>query len=502
MTNGKNKCGLSWRGFRRAFSGAGWWIGSALAALLTFNVAAATKPVMVHFMPWFVAEPFSGSWGWHWTMNFFNPNTFSTNGQRQVASWYYPQIGPYDSDDAAVLEYQVLLLKLGGVDGVIVDWYGMDDYADYAVNNQRTVALLGWIRKAGMKFSLCYEDATILNEINGGYITSNNAVAHAAQTMLYAETNFFNDPCFLRFQGRPVLLNFGPQYFKSSDSWVAIFSGLAASNNPPAFFTENSKLAVGEGAFDWPPMYLSQTNSGVLTSNQLNNYLTQFEQGAALWGGYISSAFPRFHDIYQQAGTQPSLGYLDDDNGLTFQSTLQRAMTNASAIAQIVTWNDYGEGTIVEPTTQYGYRDLGVIQNLRRLYLSPSYAGTTNDLPTALRLYNARREYAGNAIASAEMDRVFSDAVAGDLPDANLKLGGLESQSPVIYNLIFTNNQLSFSVGGYVSGDGVAIQWTSDATLSHWQTAEILNAGTNAASFTTNVAGFTAPVFFRAANQP
>jgi hypothetical protein len=461
---------------------------------------------MVHFMPWFQAEPFSSSWGWHWTMNYFDPNIFNSNGRRQIASWSYPQISPYDSDDPVALEYQVLLMKLAGIDGVIVDWYGMDNYLDYGVNNQRTLALFGWTRRAGLKFSLCYEDATIANEVSGGFLSSNDAVAHASQTILYAETNFFNDPGFLRLQGRPVLLNFGPRYFTSSESWVAIFSSLASSNNPPAFFTEDNKLAIGDGAFDWPPMGLSQTNTGsnqgILSSNQLDSYLTQFEQKAALWSAYISSAFPRFHDIYAQAGVMPSLGYLDDNNGLTFQTTLRRAMTNTSTMVQIVTWNDYGEGTIVEPTAQFLYRDLGVLQNFRRLYLSPNYAGTTNDFSTALRLYNSRRAYPGNAMANAEMDRIFSNAISEDLADANLELCGLESQSPAIYHVILTNDQLAFSVGGFVSSNGVDIQCTTDAALQEWQTAASLASGPNAPGFTTNVSGFAAAVFFRAVNRP
>ena len=134
----------------------------------------ASKPLMVHYMPWFVSQlyPPSGYWGWHWTMNHFNPNVLDANGQRQIASWYYPLIGPYDSIDPAVLEYHVLLMSLAGIDGVIVDWYGPDNFNDYAVNNQRTLALFNYTRKAGLKFSLCYEDQTIQREISGGYITT------------------------------------------------------------------------------------------------------------------------------------------------------------------------------------------------------------------------------------------------------------------------------------------------------------------------------------------
>src|SRR5277367_2315315 len=149
------------------------WVGAFLAILpgAACPARGASKTVLVHYMPWFVSQPYSGSWGWHWTMNSFDPNrTNSANGRREIASCFYPSIGPYDSADPAVLEYHVLLMKLAGIDGVIVDWYGPDNFADYAVNNQRTLALFDFTRKAGLKFSLCYEDQTIQQEINGGYV--------------------------------------------------------------------------------------------------------------------------------------------------------------------------------------------------------------------------------------------------------------------------------------------------------------------------------------------
>ena len=68
-------------------------------------------------------------------------------------------------------------------------------------------------------------------------------------------------------------------------------------------------------------------------------------------------------------------------------------MTNASTYVQIVTWNDFGEGTVVEPTKEYGYRDLGIIQDFRRQYLNPGFAYDTNHLVLASRLFNLRRNH-------------------------------------------------------------------------------------------------------------
>jgi hypothetical protein len=472
---------------------------SLALTLGSHSADAAPKPVMVHYMPWFVAKPFSSSWGWHWTMNHYNPDSTNSAGQRQIASWYYPHVGPYDSDDSAVLEYHVLLMKLAGIDGIIVDWYGPDNYLDYGINNQRTAALFQLARKAGLKFCLCYEDQTIQQEINGGYIAAANAIPHAQQTMLYVQTNYFADPSYLQWSNQPVLLNFGPQYFKASSQWQTIFSVLT---NSPAFFTEDNRLPVGAGAFDWPPMWMSQTNGGVLAASALETYLNTFQQTGAAWPAFISSAFPRFHDIYQQAGVGSSYGYLDDASGATFRNTLSRALTNNSAVVQIVTWNDYGEGTIVEPTTDYNLRDLGVIQDLRRQYLNPAFPYHTNDLSIANRFYSMRRQYSANPLVSAELDRVFTNIVSANLLAADLQLHGMEANLPVIYNLSLTGGLLEFSIGGYIFSNGTQVQTSSNLLSTTWQTIDSFSASTNRMVFSTPVLPNGGPAFFKVQASP
>jgi len=462
---------------------------------------AGPKQVLVHYMPWFVAEPYSSSWGWHWTMNYYNPNQTNSLGEREIASWYYPLIGPYDSADPVVLEYHVLLMKLAGIDGVVVDWYGMDNYNDYAINNERTAALFNYTRMAGLKFSLCYEDATIQAEIKGGFICSTCGVTHAQQTMLYVQSNYFADPSYLRWNTQPVFLNFGPQYFTTNSQWVSIFSPLSPGNFP-AFFTEDNRLSVGAGAFDWPPMYLSQSNNGVLTlsTNALDGYLASFQQKASGWPGYVSSAFPRFHDIYAQAGVGPSYGYLADDNGAIMQYTLNLAMSNGSPLIQVVTWNDFGEGTIVEPTVDYGYRDLGTIQNYRRQYLDPAFSYDTNDLTLAYQVYTMRRAYAGKAVVNSELNQIFTNIVSSNLSTGALRLSALESGRPVIYNPALSGGQLQFGVGGYVSGSGVRVQTSTNLLAAGWQTLQTLSASTNPISFSTTVPSQSTVTFYRLQN--
>jgi len=239
-------------------------------------------------------------------------------------------------------------------------------------------------------------------------------------------------------------------------------------------------------------MWLSGGGSNTLTPAQLQSYLAGFDQKAGAWPAFVSSAFPRFHDIYAQAGVGSSYGYLDDANGSTLNDTLSRAMTNNSAIVQIVTWNDFGEGTIVEPTQDYGYRDLGIIQNLRRQYLDPGFPYSTNDLAMAFRFYNLRKQYGNSPAISAEMNRVFTNIVSGKVSTANLQLTGIESNRPVIYNVSADQVQVRFLIGGYVASP---LQVEMSTNLTTWQTVQTFAGSTNLSVFTTN----TLPVcgFFR-----
>jgi hypothetical protein len=405
-----------------------------LAVLVAMVVSsrAAPKPLLVHYQPWFVAKPYSGSWGWHWTMDHFNPEHIDASGQPQIASWYRPLIGPYDSADPVVLEYHVLLMKLAGIDGLIVDWYGPDNFLDYAVNNERTLAVFKQARQAGLSFVLCYEDQTVRQQIDGGYFPAAESLAHARDTMRYAQSNYFTDPAYLRRNGQPVLLNFGPQFFKENAEWEQIFSVLEVTNRP-AFYTEDTRLPVAEGAFNWPPMWMSLAPGarGVLSAAALKDYLDRFEQNGRGWPSYISSAFPRFHDIYEPAGVRDYWGYLGDRRGQTLRQTLTRALTNSSSMVQIVTWNDFAEGTMVEPTVEYGLRDLGIIQECRRRYLDPEFPVRTNHLEIPLRLYHLRRNAATNAPLNARLDEVVAAILDGDLEQAQQQLKAVESPKEV-----------------------------------------------------------------------
>ncbi len=367
--------------------------------------------LMAHYMPWYQTPAVSGFWGWHWTMDFFDPSRQDENGQPEIASHFTPLTGPYDSRDDAVLEYQVLLMKLSGSDGVIVDWYGIEGFRDYAAINESTGKLFEYVKKAGLLFAICYEDQSIKHMVDENLLTRDEVHARGQAVMQYMQDQWFSDDAYLTRDGQPVLLMFGPQYFKSSGDWETLLAGLETR---PALVTLDKHLfSDALASFPWPPMFGITVNQAALEA-----YLNEFYRKARRWDYLVAGAFPGFYDIYQEAGVRASYGYLDAQQGETFRFTLQMALDQNPDVVQLITWNDYGEGTTIEPAHEYGYQYLEIVQQTRQAIDAPDFAFTPDDLQWPLQLYTLRKAYAGDEAVNVHLDEAFYALLARDFDTA------------------------------------------------------------------------------------
>ena len=166
--------------------------------------AASPRLLLAHYMPWFASKPVGGAWGWHWTMGKLDPEK-ETNGRREAASHYYPLVGLYDSGDVDALQYHVMLWKLSGIDGVIIDWYGRDDFYDYAQMHRNVERLIPLLEQAHLKFALCYETQILPNEIGKGKLAASDAVKHGQGRNALAANALFRVPGLCQNKRPPAL---------------------------------------------------------------------------------------------------------------------------------------------------------------------------------------------------------------------------------------------------------------------------------------------------------
>lgn len=339
-----------------------------------------SKQILVHYMPWFQSKPFSGQWGWHWTMNHFDPDQI-VNGRPQIASHFHPLIGPYDSNDPHAIECHVQLMKLCGIGGVIIDWYGVSNFRDYAPVHRNTQLLIKVIRKAGLRYAICYEDQSIKHHVEQKRLARKDGLNMARRDFEWLDANCFSDDAYVKLDGQPLLFVFGPQYLGKYD-WKLLKE--KCKSVPTVLGLPHLTRETGvDGAYGWPPVH----GGKLISSKDWNGYLDRLESRLA-HEPTVTIAFPGFQDIYKQAKVGASYGAIEHRDGKTFEESLGRALNSKAKVIQIATWNDYGEGTNIEPTHQYGFRYLEMLKSK----IPTGSKIDDEDLRLPIRLYLARKK--------------------------------------------------------------------------------------------------------------
>ncbi len=383
----------------------------ALLAALRAPAASAqpvdvpkTNPMKVymHYMPWFDTPAVLGgtNWGYHWKMQNKNPNIVDASGKRQIASHYYPKIGAYQSNDPDVIEYHLLLMKLSGVDGVMIDWYGVQgtngDINRLLTNSN---AVVDRMDDVGLDFSVVMEDRFSAN--------INQAKANVA----YLRDNYFNKPDYTRLGAAqdPLLGVFGPITFQQSTQWTQI---LAEAGEDVDFLTlwyeKNDAGSNADGEYAW--IYEDESLDNHL-AHQSNFY--QFRSPSL--GTVGGMAYPGFDDFYIQGGVGDIIPFdIPHNGGQTLDDVLNVASLNAAKMdfLQLATFNDFGEGTMFEPTVETGFEYLKQIQEFTGVPYDE------DELQLVYRLYLARKKYAGDAPIGAMLDQVSALLTELEIEDA------------------------------------------------------------------------------------
>jgi hypothetical protein len=350
------------------------------------------KKVYVHYLPWFQSKSYDGYWGQHWTMANRNPDQSDANGLQQIASYYNPLIGAYSSSDPYLQEYHFLLMKLAGIDGVIFDWYGSRDVHDYGLIKTATETFIPKLENVDLEFSIMYEDrVAYMESLN----TPMTPVARAQQDFEYIRDVYFTSANYLEFDGIKCISMFGPHYISQATQWDSIYEVFLENEQPYLLSLWGMKAALGthfKGEFLWVSEDHLQAKTYYYNTYADSNYMT------------IDSAYPGFASYYEAGGWTDGINswVLPQYDGLTFVESLNASTAASSDFIQIITWNDFGEGTMIEPTSQNGFMYLQMLQE----YTGVSYSEA--DLAVCVRLYNARIKYRDNSTVMNLLDASYN----------------------------------------------------------------------------------------------
>jgi hypothetical protein len=244
----------------------------------------------------------------------------------------------YRSDDRRQVESQVADMQSRGIDGAIIAWYGPGD----SPRNRAMTSLLRTAEQRGFLVAVSVDTGAVQDCIKHGC----DETAEVASLINYVVQNYASSSAYWRWKGRPVVTFFGME--KHQIDWGRVRSSVRGE---PLFIFRNSggfSAPESDGAFAWIAAETVKPSDPIA-----QEYLERFYQKAKQAGGKltIGSAYKGFDDSMASWGKGK---HLDQRCGQTWLDTFaiinQTFSQNRQLDALIIpTWNDYEEGTAIEP---------------------------------------------------------------------------------------------------------------------------------------------------------
>jgi Glycosyl hydrolase family 71 len=239
----------------------------------------------------------------------------------------------YTSNNATQVQNQINDMVSRGIDGVIIDWYGPNNAIDQAAQLVMEQAE----QHPGFQFAIMVDAGALGASSQGG-----SPQQALIQIMQYAEQKYFSSSAYMKINGQPVVTDFNVDLQYQID-WNAVNAALPVS--PRYIFQDNDGFThtLSDGSYSWVMPQIGDYGLG---------YLQNFYSTGMAYPNLetMGATYKGFNDTLASWGSNR---IMDQQCGQTWLQTFQQVNSQYSAqnqlpYLQLVTWNDYEEGTETE----------------------------------------------------------------------------------------------------------------------------------------------------------
>ena len=305
----------------------------------------------------------------------------------------YPAKGAYSSHDPAIIEWQIDQAKAAGITGFVVSWWGLGDWDQW--HDDSLAMLLKCAEQKHFKISIYWERAPGdgQGQIDG-----------AINDISYVLNKYGKSAAFLKVDGKPVIFAYNRVtiFAMPVTSWPAIIQGIRERAGDFVFIGDigDDQQRPGAYLFDGVHSY------GVNLPDDLREHMTVDKLSAlhAFLARYdtntanIARQRNRICCLLVSPGFDARKAYkwntqFDRLDGQTYRTYWDEALKASPDWVIITSWNEWGEGTEIEPSLELGDKYLQITAECARRFLDsstvsppepaplPRYLnGTTNDL--------------------------------------------------------------------------------------------------------------------------
>lgn len=310
------------------------------------------------------------------------PNTWDqvdTNNHVISRTARYPMRGAYRSDDVAVIDWHIDQAKAHGVTGFVVSWFGL---ANRQIDD--TLALL--IKRAeqkDFKIALYWE-----NQRDGGALMRQFAVDDLSSII----ERFGKSKAFLKVDGKPVIFVYGRVMYQTPvELWQQIIQDVRARAGDFVLIADGYQTSFAclfDGLHTYDPAGLSPDIGNNLRPENLGALrawaASHYEKGVKM-----ARAYGRIACVMVTPGSDARKAYkikeqTDRLDGQTYRTLWDEAIRANPDWILITSWNEWPEGTEIEPSLELGDKYLKITAEYSQRFLnSPAITSSTPvPLPT------------------------------------------------------------------------------------------------------------------------
>jgi hypothetical protein len=306
-------------------------------------VALAPRPatipaeVSIFFYPWYATPATAPRTAYrHWEQNGHTPPS-------DIGANFYPAGGLYSSLDPDVLTKQAKQMAASGVDTVVSSWWGRGAYEDWMLPDLVTA-----VRSVGLRLAIHLEPY------------KGRSLATVAGDLAYLRGLGITDVYVYQADTWGAAADWAPVVAAQPDMRFFAESGNLGSMLSGSF-AEYARTAGFDGLYTYDPVRYGAAEMAATCAAA--------RQRRLLCSPSVSPGFDARRAGFANLGVVPALG------GERYDSTWRSAFAAGADVVSITSWNEWHEGTQIEPAKPYCFPSDG--------FCSPGYDGTYGRFGTA-----------------------------------------------------------------------------------------------------------------------
>ncbi len=307
------------------------------------------------------------------------PPPVSAQGERLVMAFYYawydwntwdlplpdqPQ-QPYLSVDAATIERHVVEAQQAGIDALVQAWYGPQ------MENNQTEANFAMLLTQSAAHGM--HAAVSVDMGNGAFLQDVDSVKAALVALRDRHTV---QPSYLRVNGHPVVFFWKEERFSVS-AWEAIRNEVDP-HHEMLWIAEGARtdyLAVFDGLYLYSVAWTADPAPVLL---RWGGEVRQWAASHNTFRYWVATVMPGYND--KVTGRSDAFVRPRGD-GSFYRACWQGAIQSMADWVVITSFNEWLEGTYIEPSVAYGDTYLNLTRELANTYRTTAYAPTATPLP-------------------------------------------------------------------------------------------------------------------------